>query len=352
MELLKTIDPYCWWPSVVSGRVLSLLRRDNAVDAPAVIIRPGGMGDLIMLCVAIEAIGRDPREFFWVIEKRSALWAQQLGLDYLCYDTQLAKLLALRGRYKTVINSEQSFGLSQAVAVALRAQGGRVYGFSTNRATGASDSVVSYDPLNAHESVEFARLVAAAHGTQLYPLAVPVRQRLRPVEGCLVVGIAGLQVESRRFGLDHWVAIVAEWAQSRDVTIVAGPPDREFAQALRERLGSGAVLFNGTFAAMCDFVSRAEGVLTVDGGFVHIASYYGIPTTAIFTSGVDRKWAPIANGSRIVKRDDLACRPCTRFGQVPACRSDYRCKDFDLSLVSLRSNQSIRKDNSPCLNCF
>jgi hypothetical protein len=71
--------------------------------------------------------------------------------------------------------------------------------------------------------------------------------------------------------------------------------------------------------------------LTVDGGFLHIASYYGVPVTGVFTSGRESKWAALAPGSRMVRRDDLECRPCTWFGQVAACKNQYACKKLDLA---------------------
>jgi hypothetical protein len=67
----------------------------------------------------------------------------------------------------------------------------------------------------------------------------------------------------------------------------------------------------------------------VDGGFLHIASYYGVPVTGVFTSGRESKWAALAPGSRMVRRADLECQPCTWFGQVAPCVHDFACKELD-----------------------
>ena len=87
---------------------------------------------------------------------------------------------------------------------------------------------------------------------------------------------------------------------------------------------------------LCDLIRASEEVLTVDGGFLHIASYYGVPVTGLFTSGRDRKWAALSPGSRVVRRDDLPCRPCTWFGQVPHCTHNFVCKELDFA-AHLRS---------------
>jgi heptosyltransferase II len=124
------------------------------------------------------------------------------------------------------------------------------------------------------------------------------------------------------------------WTRGRPFVVVGAPQDLEFAQGLRAEFGDQASLFQGDFSRMCAMLSEAEAVFTVDGGFLHIASYYGVPATAIFTSGIDRKWAPLAELSQVVKRDDLQCQPCSRFGQVPPCPYQYTCKSLNVLQIA------------------
>src|SRR5262249_47306900 len=157
------------------------------------VIRPGGMGDLILLCVAIEELGLQPKEFSWVIERRSVPWARHVCLDFVCYDeTPLRTQWRLAGRYTTVGNTEQRYGLSQATALLARGVGGHLFCFDTNKAARWADRVVSYDPLEAHETIEFGRLIAAALRREPR-LVVPVRERREPATVKPVVGIGGLQ---------------------------------------------------------------------------------------------------------------------------------------------------------------
>ena len=83
----------------------------------------------------------------------------------------------------------------------------------------------------------------------------------------------------------------------------------------------------GTWDDVIAAVKSARRVFTVDGGMVHVASYYGVPVDAVFTSSQHRKWLPWSVGSRIIKRTDLDCQPCTIFALVPECPWQYRCKD-------------------------
>ena len=137
--------------------------------------------------------------------------------------------------------------------------------------------------------------------------------------------MSGRQSPTRALELERWSELVEQWAAGREFEIAAAPVDRAFADALTARLGAGARPFAGDFRALCDRIAAAEELFTVDGGPVHIASYLGVPTTAVFTSGRSSKWAPLARGSRVVVRGELPCQPCTMFGETPPCPNGLVC---------------------------
>jgi hypothetical protein len=287
------------------------------------------MGDLILLCVAIEELGLNPREFAWVIERRSAPWARHLGITFVCYDeTPLRTQWRLAGRFATVVNTEQRYGLSQFTALLARRDGGRVVCFDSNLAARWADVRVPYDPLVAHEVLEFGRLVATATGCPA-PSRVPVRSRRVPPAGKPVVGLGGLQGDSRRLTAHRWLEVIRGWSNGREVCISAAPDDREFARHVCDRLGGQARMVTGDFDAVCDVVRSAEEVLTIDSGFLHVASYYGVPVACIFTSSREQKWASLSPGSRLIRRSDLACQPCALYAVVPACPYGFACRDVE-----------------------
>ena len=290
------------------------------------IVRPGGLGDLICADVALQELALDARDFAWLIESRSQPWAAHRSLPHLCYDVNPGKTVGqVRGRHSLVINTEQLFGLAEAYALLARAKGGRVVSFATNRGSSWSDATVSYDWRDAHETLEFARLFAAALGLPEPAGPRPPRQRLQPASAPPLVLIAGQQSRSRRLTLNAWAALISRWHPKRPFLIAAAPEDADFAGALVHRFDGLAERFEGSFDELCGQIARSEEILTMDGGGVHIASYFGVPTLALFTSGRDRKWHPLGEGSRIVRRRDLACQPCTKFGQVPPCPYGYAC---------------------------
>ena len=329
---LVRLDPWLWPVAVRVGRLASLLvmrRRRRSATLKPLIVRPGGLGDLILLCVAVEELGLDTRDFFWVIERRSAPWARHVGLDHVCYDeAPLRTHLRTAGQHPLVINTEQRFGLTQATALLARARAGRVVSFDTNLAAAWSDERVRYDPFEAHESAEFGRLLAAALGLK-QPVMVRSRSRRTPATERPVVGLGGLQSRSRRLSEDIWFRLMQGWSRGRPMYLTAAPADRAFARRLAARFGAAVELFEGDFDAVCDLVSRSSEALTIDSGFLHIASYYGVPVTSIFTSSREKKWASLSPGSHLIRRDDLACQPCALYAQVPECRHEFACTHVD-----------------------
>jgi len=187
---------------------------------------------------------------------------------------------------------------------------------------------VPYDWKDRHETIEFARLFAAALGRPAPKLERTARERVLPPTQKPIVVIAGQQSASRRLGIDGWVAAISQWHKGRAFFIAATPQDAAFADQLVQRFDRLAGRFGGAFPELCGEISRSVEMLTMDGGAVHIASWFGVPTLALFTSGRDRKWSPLGAGSRVWRRLDLPCQPCTKFGQVPPCPFNYACLDL------------------------
>jgi len=330
---LKAADRMLWPAAVVAARAGSLLARFRRLDPRPLILRPGGMGDLIFLSIAAEQLGFDPKLFFWIIERRSSVWARHLGLSFLCYDDGLVtRHLRIAGRFRTVINSEQYFGLSQATALLARAGEGTVTCFATNRGAQWADRRVPYDPDRTHETVAFQGLLAAGLDLRDAQRAeVPQRQRKWAVSEKPVVGLGGLQSQSRAFAKEGWAEFITAQIGNAPFWIASSEVDRPFARSLKACFAGQAEIFQGNFDQLCGLIGRAEEVFTVDGGFMHIASYYGTPTTTIFTSSRPTKWSALVSGSRVIRRTDLACQPCAWFAQVPPCGHHLACKEIDFA---------------------
>jgi ADP-heptose:LPS heptosyltransferase len=307
------------------ARLISRLIGRDVVNRP-LIVRPGGLGDLVLSQIALEHLNQNPKDFDWLIERRSEEWAKINGLRYFCYDNGIRWVKHVCGRYNTVINTEQLYGLSQAASILATASIGSTTSFATNRGAFKNKTVI-YNWNDGFEVDEFAKLFANALNLP-HPKRFQERGRLRSATGIPAVGIAGLQSISRSFNHDQLEKLIKQWINQSSFEIIAAPVDRDFAERLTLRFPRQCVLTSGSFAEVCERVSRAERLFAVDGGLVHVATYFGVPTTAVFTSGREKKWAPRGAGSTMIYRKDLACRPCTKFGRVPKCPYNYECKSL------------------------
>jgi hypothetical protein len=290
------------------------------------------MGDLIHCCIALESMGIDPADVDWLIERRSAVWANWLGLSSIHYDAGLLPATkALWGRHPVVVNTEQRFGLSMALAEIAVARGGSLFSFETNRAARAATVRVSYDPYEAPEWEAFRDLFEAA--LSAVPRSIPpvkAGERRGEDRGRSVVALGGVHAPSRDLPAEQWLRWIDRVTDGAgDLDLIYGPGERQLAAQLVALAGDRFTDRSGDFPSVIDTIGSAHRVLTIDGGMVHVAAYFGVPTDAIFTAGRDHKWAPLAAGSRVYARTDLECRPCTLWGQVPPCPREYECTKLD-----------------------
>lgn len=328
--MLKEIDPFLARPFCYGAKAFRSVLCRKAVTG-TLVIRPGGMGDLVAAIMALEWMGIPFRDIDWLIESRSRPWAEYLGLKHYCYDVNPLQISRqLWGRFSTVINTEQLFGLSQAYALLCADRNGNIWKFSTNRGLSLEDNhSVSYDSRTSHEVVEFAKLFSQAL-CKPFPSHPLERPRLRKASQPPVIAIAGRQSKTRSFTAQEWRLYCEKWLGDRPCVVVSSPQDRVFATELTGLLGSRARLFSGSFKEVCEQIADSEEVFTVDGGMVHVASYFGVKTVALFTSGNDAKWKPLAEGSAMWRRSDLQCQPCVKFGQVPPCQHEFACKKIPI----------------------
>lgn len=312
--------------AVRPARVLTKwLRHLRRLDSRTLVVRPGGLGDLVVATAVVSDLGVSMNRTHWLIERRSEPWAKYLSLSYSLYD-RLSDPLKMYSttQFAQVVILEQLFGLAGEAGVALVADPRNSIGFTTNRSAKQFGSVHDYDPLHSHELAEFARPLGSAFSSKQIP--VGHRKRAFSDEGTSIIAIAGGNAESRKLKAADWVNFASKSATER-MLVVADRPDEAMAIEVTSRLGIRNRPLVGDFNRICNQVRHATRVLTIDGGMVHVASYFGVPVDAIFTAGRERKWGPWSKNSRVYFGKDVDCRPCTMFGQVPPCPNHYICKD-------------------------
>jgi ADP-heptose:LPS heptosyltransferase len=281
------------------------------------IIRPGGMGDLVCLTMSIRQLGYSFSDYCFLIEKRSEPWAKYLGLNYYCYDS-LSVISCYLKNYQAVYNSEQKYGLSGLI-VALFYRSSKTFCFNTNKCNYFCKEVFLYDSQVKHEVESFIDLL----GKKQAPLRT---KRLKKSSGYQIFYLAGSESKARDIEPGVLVPLIAKYLHpDQELYLISAPNEKVKLKKIGDLLPQKFNYFENNFEKSIEFLENADQVITIDGGSVHLCSFLGIPTTAIFTNGNSKKWLPLAENSRILLDTKMQCAPCVCFGVTPECKVGYKC---------------------------
>lgn len=349
VRLLKILDATAGYLlCLLGGRVL-LWKRGNEGARPAavapgkiLVIRPGGMGDMILLLPMLRSLRQHYPEarIDVVCEKRNREILVLAGdpAITLLYDAAPLSTLyrLLRGGYDLAIDTEQFHHFSAVIAW-LSGAPLRI-GFKINPVRNSLYThLVTYD-LEGYEADEFRRLLA--------PLGI---HEAAVVEGCLggptsaapeagslnhspaIVLHIGASTRYKRWDTEKYAELVRRLGQDPGcqggdgmICLVGGAPDKSMAEEIARRSSLGArvrcAAGAGGLAETASFIRGARLFIGGDSGLMHMAVAMGIPVVALFGPSDPLKWVP--RGGRVaVVRKNLACSPCFIFGYHKLCRS-------------------------------
>ena len=310
---------------------------DNATRA--LFIRPGGIGDFVLLLPAINALAhRFPGIRIDVLcEKRNAGVAdltRNIRTVYR-YDHGVDIIRCLRNSYDVVIDTEQWYRLSAVVA---RFTGARVrVGFDTNDREKAFTHRIPYDK-NEYEALSFSRLTEPLTYSHIdlsssipfveAPDALPAHLSSR-LDGLTVAIAPGASLKEKRFSTEKFGGIASELAgEGYTVVLLGSSSDKADAEKIT-RLSPGCLDLTGktSLAEAASILKISRLLLTTDSALLHIAAGLGTPTVALFGCSNEKKWAPPSSGN-IALKTGLECSPCSFFGYVPACANNIKCMDL------------------------
>ncbi|TGU72394.1 glycosyltransferase family 9 protein [Geomonas terrae] len=344
--LLKKID-------AIAGPLLSHLflrrRRSGTNTAPqsALVIRPGGIGDAILLIPALRALksAYPACRIEILAETRNAAAFQFCpGVHAVHrYDAPGELAAVLRNRYDLVIDTEQWYRLSALVSRLVRAR--RSVGFATNERKRLFTDAVPY-ALDEYEPYSFFRLLtplgieAPSELTvpflTLPPEAVEGAQQLLAYIGerPFVAIFPGASVSRKEWGIGRFrqvasSAVLAGYA----VVLLGGEGEAEACEMIARSTGALDLAGKGSLAESAAVIGKAKALLSGDSGLLHIAAGLGTPTVSLFGPSDPVKWAPKGEHHRVFA-STLSCAPCSRWGTIPSCSHEGSCVDADPSEVS------------------
>ena len=320
------------------------------------LIRPGGIGDAVLLIPTIITL----REAFpelqidILAEKRNSQVFQlspEVHTVY-CYDKLADFKRALTSRYDLVIDTEQWHRLSAIIARLIRSR--RKIGFGTNERAKQFTDIIDY----SHNEYETSSFLNMLQPLQMKPncdvappfLSIPDSVKSAPEilgfnSGRYVVLFPGASIVERRWGGDKFAALARQFVEQKLKVVVIGGPEDSFAGDTIAALAPEVTNLVGK-TSLLETASVLEGatlLVSGDSGILHIGVGLGTPTVSLFGPGIAAKWAPKGEQHRIVNLN-LSCSPCTRFGTTPACPSGAKCiRDISVDEVFSATMELLEK---------
>lgn len=336
IQLLKSLD------SLLGGLLVRAFpsatpSADDRSPGSFLLVRPGGIGDAILLLPAIRALKEAyPRADIDILaEKRNGQgfsFSPHVRYVFL-YDRGGDLLRALRRRYDVVIDTEQWHRLSAVVARLIRSS--VKIGYGTNERMRLFTHAIPY----AHDHYEadsFFNLLQPfgitppEDETPFIQIEPSARRRAGELLGDLshspfVAIFPGASIPERRWGAENFRAVAEALEREGVPAVVVGG---------REEVPEGAKIvtaFNGLNLAgrtnlpeTAAIIEKSALLLSGDSGILHVGVGLGKPTVSLFGPGIAKKWAPRGD-NHIVLNKNLPCSPCTRFGATPECPIGARC---------------------------
>lgn len=295
-----------------------------------IIVRPGGLGDLVCLTKSMKNLDLLQNSCLFIIERRSEVWAKHLNLEYLCYDKSMDIKKILKSRGEVYINSEQHYGLSNIIYYFTGSYKSKeTIGFVTNKSARLYSKQIDYSSKFNSEVSEFSKLLFFSSHVEL-----PPNSRAKSTtnySNLPIVALSGTIEPTRNVGPELWIKLIDVCIPSGTFHLVFTDAETKLGESLLKHYNERALCKKTGFNELMVILKQTPFVVTMDGGFVHMASYYDIKTYAMFTSGDHIKWQPGKNGSKIFKNFEAPCSPCVVFGKVPPCPNSLICWRIDFN---------------------
>lgn len=372
IEGLKRIDGILGGIACGVSRLLVSPRKGFRDPSPKIlVIRPGGIGDAVLLYPALLALRQEfPGSAIHVLaEKRNA--GILTGCPYidsvLLYDSSPLKTLSavIKEGYDVVIDTEQWHRMTAALAYLTRAAVRA--GFATNDERARQLTHPVTHRREDYEAVSFLNLVSAVTRKEYtfdedkpflpidrnkYAGAVSMVEEFKSGKSATVGVFTGATVKERRWGTEKFAALSKALAEEGlGIVFLGGPGDVQDSAEVKSGLDYKSVLdLTGKTSLMetAAVISVLDVLVSADTGLMHIAYGAGTPTVSLFGAGIEEKWAPRGRRHSIINKH-LPCSPCTEFGYTPPCPYGVEClreigvdevKESALNLLSLAAKSA------------
>ena len=354
MRLLKILDATLgYWLCWILGYLQYLKNPEKSSvsailrDTPEniLVIRPGGMGDMIILVPVLKHLAEKfPSARIDIIcEKRNIEVLRMAGFEKqaLAYDAGALRLLRhIRSRkYDLAIDTEQFHNLSAIIALLSRAP--IRIGFKINPQRNLLYThLVNYE-LDGYEGRQFARLLDPAgirdftyrleNSIAPEQAALPQhhQEKLKNLlkKGKVITIYPGSTSTYKQWSIGKFTELASALISERGCTValIGSHSESDKVNAILEgnpHLKDRIISFAGilTLKETAGVIQQSSLFVSGDSGLAHLAIAVGTPTVVVFGPTDPAKWGLGDSRHRIV-RNPMPCSPCFIFGYHKLCRS-------------------------------
>lgn len=297
--------------AAAGGKLFNGLPGQLGDKSKPVIIRPGGLGDMVLLTEACRQLRIPLNSFIWVCESRNACWLEWIGGTEVRAYLSKWSLRNLSSRVK-VVNTEQLHGLASVYGRALLEKEGSQVGFERNPRADLFQDNVKYQE-DEHELFSFKNILKSTVpeliGKEVESEAYPVKKK-----GFVVLALAGLNQPEKKLALSEWIQIAdtaiqeARERSCSEVRLVGVKEDSSFSSELvasikgRDTIKVSNLVGKLGFKDLVPIIREANHLVSIDSGLVHVADYFQTTSTVYFFRGFPKKWGPRTDGSTVIDR--------------------------------------------------
>ncbi len=302
-------------------------------------IRPGGMGDLLLLLPAAMRLKRSlpGAKLTLVGEKRNLSVTSMTDVfdEVICYDDKPFSFLRnlKKRRFDVVVDSEQ-FHYSSSVFAILSGAPVRI-GFKISPVRNELYTHLVDYPMDRYEAEAFDKLVEPLCGPCGKPVDVENllnTSRLPDEVPGLPTGAKDLLTvfpyggaREKAWPAGRWAEIVRRLLAKNagPVVLIGGKDSARLAKDVMHAVNDSAVVSlvgKLSLAQSVAVLSRSRIYVGCDTGVTHMAMALGLKSVVMFGPSDERKWGPPpGKGSAVYTR--VPCRPCSIFGYIKRCRT-------------------------------
>lgn len=355
---------------------LNFLRRRKRTVSRILVIEPWGIGDLVLATGALRSCRTAfPDARIAVLAKSYAealIVSPEMADEVAAYDfpwtaftgkyrlsryrfTEIARLLLRlrRARYDLVLNARADVRNNLLGAMI---GGSRFVSVECGLGDILATDVVAVGR-DAHRAEDWAEVVRVAGvvTTESAPRltvdvvskasmanALGLRTRARRVIGVH----PGAAMAVRRWDLERFARVADTLAERYDATVIVFVEPDGYGASIP--MARPFIPVRRPLREMMVALSLCDVVVCNDSGPMHIANALGVPVVALFGPGQLEWFAPLGGPSRIVRVEDMPCRPCFDACSFPTphCMTGLSDQNVIESAIELLGESGLRPDYS------